>query len=37
MSEAFLIQWFAIFLFGGAGILLTMACVAYLWEGHRKK
>jgi hypothetical protein len=32
MSEEYLIRWFAIYLFGGAGILLAMAGVAYLWE-----
>jgi hypothetical protein len=35
MSEEYLIRWFAIYLFGGAGILLAMAGVAYLWERHK--
>ena len=37
MSEEFIIGWFAIFLFGGAGILLTMACVAYMVKKWRHR
>lgn len=37
MSEVFLIQLFAIILFGGAGILLTMACVAYMVKKWRHR